>query len=639
MPKHYRPPGKKKEGNVAKYITRNKALNRLQLKLAEFRRLCILKGIHPREPKKKFEGHNKTYYHVKDINFLAHEPLLEKSREIKVHEKKIKKAKAKLNRDLAERLERNLPSFSLDHLVKERYPSFIDALRDMDDPLTMIHLFATLPADRTHKIPVERVHSCRRLSLEWQAFVTRTHSLRKVFISVKGIYYQVEVAGQKITWLTPHVLSQVLPDDVDFRVMLTFVEFYEVLTGFVNFKLYHSIGLKYPPLLNADLEQAAAELYGMMRGLVNEAQLQTDNNESTKPEKDDLVKSVIEDVEFGEREQRLKEKEQRLKESQARLASLQDRLVKMEKDRAGINTETDDSHNGSAIIEKEDTVEEEEDEETKLCKGLFKDLKFYLSREVPRESLLFVIRGFGGSVSWDGRGAPYEESDDSITHQVVDRPTQGHMFLSRDYIQPQWVYDCANSRILLPVDEYLVGRIPPPHLSPFVNNEAEGHVPEYAEAIKRLQSAARNHLLPLPGTDEPEFEAQQSFLASTVARHSEHAEAAAREIEAAAVERAYMDDLSKELSGITYSASLQVDTDVSDDKTEEEGHVVVPKDVPNEAVDDTAMAQMMMTRKSRKLYEAMQMGKSKKRADIELLKRRKREAEEKGLSAKKSKRV
>lgn len=34
--------------------------------------------------------------------------------------------------------------------------------------------------------------------------------------------------GQSITWIVPHVLSQVIPSDVDFRVMLTFLEFYQV---------------------------------------------------------------------------------------------------------------------------------------------------------------------------------------------------------------------------------------------------------------------------------------------------------------------------------------------------------------------------------------------------------------------------
>ena len=47
-----------------------------------------------------------------------------------------------------------------------------------------------------------------------------------------------------ITWLAPHRFSQRLPSDIDYRIMLTFLEFHEVLMQFVLFKLYHSAGLK-----------------------------------------------------------------------------------------------------------------------------------------------------------------------------------------------------------------------------------------------------------------------------------------------------------------------------------------------------------------------------------------------------------
>ncbi|KAG9142011.1 hypothetical protein Leryth_009353 [Lithospermum erythrorhizon] len=382
-------------------------------------------------------------------------------------------------------------------LILERYPRFIDALRDLDDCLSMVHLFAALPAVEREKIEVNKIHNCRRLSHEWQAYISRTHKLRKTFVSVKGIYYQADVDGQKITWVTPHALQQVLPDDVDYKIMLTFLEFYETLLAFINVHLYLSINVKYPPILDTRLEALAAELYALSRYL-------DANNRAPAVESESGSASESSTVQHKEKDRN---------ESELRLAQLQQQLPSNEPGAL------------MHLIEDASGVDEE-DAETKACKNLFKNMKFFLSREVPRESLLFVIPAFGGTVSWEGEGAPFNETDKSITHQIVDRPSQGHKFLSREYVQPQFVYDCVNARIILPTENYVVGRVPPPHLSPFVDNEAEGYVPQYADTIKRLQAAAKKEVLPMPGVGKEDLDNPQNLLAEGVIDRAEAIEAA-----------------------------------------------------------------------------------------------------------------
>lgn len=326
--------------------------------------------------------------------------------------------------------------------MKERYPTFIDAIKDLDDCLTLLFLFSTFPSLKY--VPREQSALCRRLTIEFLHAVIASKSLRYCFISIKGYYFQAEIKGQKVTWMIPHYypFQPQSRSEVDFRMMSIFVEFYTIMLGFVNFRLYNQLNLVYPPQFPSNLFQDTE---------------QSLNDEQT------FVSERIAALNFD-------------------LMRIDPTVEELEAD-DDMNIDLLEGENESEQIKQ---MKEKAAEDRKL-RTLFKGLKIFINREVPREPLVFLIRCLGGKVSWDKTlflGATFDETDETITHQVIDRPSVGKQYMSRDYVQPQWVFDCVNQRQLLPTNKYFIGAILPPHLSPFVDPSREDvYIPPEEKAL------------------------------------------------------------------------------------------------------------------------------------------------------------
>ena len=471
-------------GSAKNYITRTQAVRKLQISLPDFRRLCIFKGIYPREPRSKKKVSKSstpstTFYYTKDVQYLLHEPLLAKFRDHKALSKKIARSLGRGEVGDAARLEKNgTPRLSLDHIIKERYPTFVDALRDLDDALSLLFLFANLPSTST--VPPKTISLCQRLCLEFEHYLIVTHLLRKSFLSIKGIYYQATIQGQDILWLVPYKFVQRVTGDVDFRIMGTFVEFYTTLLGFVNYRLYTSIGLVYPPRFNAKSDEQGGELSAILlegRGIDGSKELEAVPNGGTQTNEghelpEDVQKQIEGIKENGE-----------LDENRPDDQSL--RVEQSETTSDVIDTFQPTAPDADILPQPQSSTTE--------AASLFAPFTFFLSRETPRQPLEFLLRAFGCKrLGWDavlGDGAfTYNQRDPSITHQIVDRPSlapvseaqainteltsqavgQGTRMPGRTYIQPQWVWDCINEVKLLRPDLYAPGTTLPPHLSPWV---------------------------------------------------------------------------------------------------------------------------------------------------------------------------
>lgn len=155
--------------------------------------MCILKGVFPRKaPHGAGKSKNRTLYLAKDIRFIAHDPLVPTFRQLRVHDRKLKRLVGRREPAAAEVLEKHRPVVRIDHLVRERYPTFQDALRALDDALTLLAVFAAHPA--TRDVSAERTTLAARLLREFEAYVADVHALDKVrffFVVVSfPVYFQ-----------------------------------------------------------------------------------------------------------------------------------------------------------------------------------------------------------------------------------------------------------------------------------------------------------------------------------------------------------------------------------------------------------------------------------------------------------------
>src|SRR5258707_422467 len=236
--------------------------------------------------------------------------------------------------------------------------------------------------------------------------------------------------------------------------MLTFVDFYQTLLGFVFFKLYTDAELVYPPTLDAPKDDGGGGMNAFH--LVDPAtQAARQPSGGAKAPVLDAEGRVV-----------------RAFNVQKAINALAEAPAPAEDPEAGQLPPSSDTPSAASNTPVEITPS---------VTNLFASLTFFLALGTPRPLMEFVIRSFGGRVGWPastGSGSPFKEDDESITHVIIDRPVGSRSNIPeelrrrRKYVQPQWVIDSINAQRLLVEGPYEQGQALPPHISPF--GEGEG---------------------------------------------------------------------------------------------------------------------------------------------------------------------
>lgn len=387
---------KGKEGKSSNLIKEDEAIERVALDPKDMGRVAILRGVYPKvSPKDKNSPW--AYFHKKDLAMINADPM---AWFIRDHANWLKHHEKRYNRKELDQTPEPIAPY--DQLIRSRYPTFADAIKDLDDALTTIALFAQMSG--TDILDSARVLKCRHLLAEFHYYVSHKHLLTKGFISKRGFHFEAQIEGLPVVWLIPHQFTLAKDPDVDYTILLNFLELYENLLSFVNLRLFKMIGLKYP----AEYDSKKWDDGFYIDAII-------DNNE--QPEVEAVAEAPAES--------------------------------------------NVDAEKVAGIFAKAAAETEANDEEI-VDTGAFGNFVFTIGRETPRDAMALVIRSLGGRIVWDETS-----TDKAITHTICDRKVIKDRVLSRIYVQPQWVFDCLNKHQALDPAPYAPGQVPPPHLSPW----------------------------------------------------------------------------------------------------------------------------------------------------------------------------
>jgi len=391
-----------------------------------------------------------------------------------------------------------------------------------------------------------------------------------------------------------HITYDQIPTDVDVRVMLTFLELYQTLLGFVFFKLYTDAGLVYPPTIDTSRDEAGAGIGSFTLRVANPTRAITSKSENTaKKASSKEVRQAIKHI----------VSETSTTEHDTSMATVVDDVQAAEADEEFVPHLSTSEPDVVASLPTLQSLSAIPRSDPSL---LFSPYTFFLSREVSRPVFEFLIRSFGGQVGWSpssGNGSPVTESDEIITHVITDRPIAMGAGLSQEekerrrrrrYVQPQWVADCINAGKILVEDLYSQGATLPPHLSPF--DAKPGAYDPTAPLSEEEEEAVVIDDADGGADEEGESRLETGKILSTNVDSADDLHAA---------------ELAAEVAGVDYE-ELQRDVQKVQ-KAQRSDRKSAGRD------DETDMAKMLLSNKKRKLYERMKHSQRKRAAEVRFL--------------------